>query len=357
MDKIVKIATERISEQDIAGSLSARLKELLPDMKVEKVETSTTGSLCDISLKVRIGNSSKRLCCEIKSKGEPVYLYQAIGKLNQSPEVKKGAYPVIITPFISEQGRKVCKDAGFGYIDLSGNVFLKFGSVYIEKSSDNKSSFKTKGALSANIFARKSSRILRVMLENPKNSWNFSTLSREVKVNIRRAFEVVKVLNEKGFIDKQRGAIKLTKPGELLNYWAENYDFQRNKLNTYFSFTRTFEEFKKNLVEISKKENLQYALTLHSGASLVAPFVRFKDTDLYIQGDIGKWAELLNLKPVEFGGTVNLMTPYDDGVFYRKQEIEGAFVVCNTQLYLDLIKYPARGSEQAEFLRKQKMGF
>ena len=348
---------EKISEQEIIRSLSTRLKELLPDIKIKKValESLTGRSFCDAVLKVRVGNSSKLLCFEVKSKGEPIYLYQAIGQLSQSPEVKKGAYPVVIAPFISEQGRKVCKDAGFGYIDLIGNVFLKFGSVYVEKIYNGKPY--PQAVTSTNLFARKSSRILRVILENPKKSWNFSTLSKEASVNIRRAFEIIKFLNEKDFVDKQRGAIKLTKPGELLNYWSENYDFRKNKINTYFSFTRTFEEFKKNLAEMSKKRNFQYALTLHSGASLVAPFVRFSDTHLYVQGDPEEWTESLALKPVESGGTINLITPYDEGVFYRRQEVDGVFAVCNTQLYLDLMKYPARGSEQAEFLRKQKMEF
>lgn len=348
---------EKISEQEIVKSLPIRLKELLPDIKIEKAAFEVRGSksFCDAVIKVRVGNSSKLLCFEVKSEGEPIYLYQAIGQFSQSPERQRGGYPVIVAPFISEQGRKVCKDAGFGYIDLIGNVFLKFGSVYIEKSSNGKPY--PQAVASTNLFVRRTSRILRVMLENPKKSWNFSTLSKEASVNIRQAFEVIKILNEKGFVDKQRGAIKLTKPGELLDYWSENYDFQKNKINTYFSFTRTFEEFKKNLAGISKKGDFQYALTLHSGASLVAPFVRFSDTYLYIQGDPEEWAEILALKPVESGGTIKLVIPYDEGVFYRRQEIEGVFAVCNTQLYLDLIKYPARGSEQAEFLRKQKMEF
>jgi len=37
--------------------------------------------------------------------------------------------------------------------------------------------------------------------------------------------------------------------------------------------------------------------------------------------------------------------------------IRGIRVVCNTQLYLDLINYPARGREQAEVLRRQKLGY
>ncbi len=344
------------SKQKIVDALFEKIEELLPDVKIEEIKKFSGDDFYDLILTVRIGNVSKHLCCEIKSRGEPLYLYQAIGHLRQLQKNKKGGYPVVIAPFISELGRRICKNEGFGYIDLTGNIFLQFNSVYIEKTSEKKISFKQQET-SADIFARKSSRVLRVMLENPKVLWNFSTLSQEADLNIRRTFEIIKVLNEKGFVEKKRGSIKLLKPGKLLDYWSENYNFHDNITNTFFSFARTFKEFKEILVNASKNIGSQYALTLHSGAALVAPFVRFSDIHIYIEKGIERWVEVLELKPVESGGTINLLTPYDDGVFYRRQKVQNIFVVCNTQLYLDLIKYPARGKEQADFLRQQKMKF
>ena len=65
----------------------------------------------------------------------------------------------------------------------------------------------------------------------------------------------------------------------------------------------------------------------------------------------------LGLHTVEFGGNVHLLRPYDEGVFYRLRSPQGIAVVGNIQLYLDLYKYPARGREQAEFLREKEIGF
>jgi hypothetical protein len=39
------------------------------------------------------------------------------------------------------------------------------------------------------------------------------------------------------------------------------------------------------------------------------------------------------------------------------QVVEGVKVVSDVQLYVDLYNYPARGREQADFLRERKMGF
>lgn len=69
------------------------------------------------------------------------------------------------------------------------------------------------------------------------------------------------------------------------------------------------------------------------------------------------WVDALDLHIVEFGGNVHLLQPYDEGVFYQLRKPEGIAVVGNIQLYLDLYNYPARGREQAEFMRDQEIGF
>ncbi len=63
----------------------------------------------------------------------------------------------------------------------------------------------------------------------------------------------------------------------------------------------------------------------------------------------------MQLERIEFGGTVHVITPYDEGVLQHRQMIEQLPVVCNTQLYLDLFQHPTRGKEAAEFLRKERM--
>ena len=349
---------QNLSEKKIIKLLPRRLAKILPDVKIKKVEWAGSNSLWDIGIEIKVGNSLKWLRCEVKARGEPLYLYQAIGRLTHAPEIKRGDFPVIIVPYISEQGRRVCKEAGIGYIDLVGNIFLKFNSVFIEKTSEEKPTAKFKRKPTFRMpFASKSSRVLRVLLENPGKVWTFPSLSREAKANIRTAFSVIYVLKEKGFIDKKRGAIRLIKPKAMLDYWVENYDFKKNQTLSYFSFTRTFDEFLAALRKLWGNRKFNYALTLHSGAALIAPFVRFKDVHFYIYGEPEPWVKELNLRSVESGGTIHLVIPYDDGVFYNRQFVDNVSVVCNTQLYIDLINYGARGKEQADFLREKKMRF
>ena len=116
---------------------------------------------------------------------------------------------------------------------------------------------------------------------------------------------------------------------------------------------------------LEKAENLPFALSYFSGADLIAPFIRgITKLQFYIKqsGDLENWEKLLGLQQVENGANVELYIPYDEGVFYQTQQIstpsgKKAPVVSNIQLYMDLFNNPARGAEQAQHLREQKMGF
>lgn len=78
---------------------------------------------------------------------------------------------------------------------------------------------------------------------------------------------------------------------------------------------------------------------------VVAPYVRPTTIYFYIEEEkkAETWVELLNLRPVEKGGNVSMVLPYDKGVFYGVTQVGGVRVVSKVQLYIDLFNYPARG--------------
>lgn len=339
----------------VKRDLLKRLPTFFPEGKVSSIRILKRGA--DFSFDLQVGTIKKRIVCEVKSVGEPRYLFQAIQQLKFYTRDQKDLYPLIAAPYISEQGRSICKESGVGYMDLVGNLYLNSPPIFIERESVKEPPKRFRIPTDRTILAPKSSRVLRTLLQNPEKTWNLTTLAQESDLYIRQVWLVVNALADKGFIEKKRGAVSLIKPKELLDYWASHYDFSKNIEQSYYSFARSFDEFAAQTRKAASSTGKGYAFTRHSGASLVAPFVRFTDVHLYCDGELEDWVKALELKPVEFGGTIHLISPYDVGVFYQKQEINGSSVVCNIQLYLDLITYPARGKEQAEFLREKKIGF
>ncbi|MGH7205760.1 MAG: type IV toxin-antitoxin system AbiEi family antitoxin [Nitrospiraceae bacterium] len=342
------------TEKEIIASLRRRLPELLPTLQVD-VEQPARDARWDLVLKVRSAGRTRRVVCEIKSVGEPRYLSQAIASLTKATQKDPRMYPLIVAPYISTEGQRVCREAGVGYLDLTGNAFLSFDGVLVDRASP-KPPPREKARL-RRLFAPKSSRIIRVFLEQPELDWTLARLAEEAMVSLRTAHLVVNALQEKGYIEKRRGAITLQKPGELIDLWAQDYRFEKNRQHTYYTFVRSTNELAANLTDHATKHKEAVGLTLHSGAAFVAPFVRSVDVHAYFVGDRERLVNALDLRPVESGGTVHLLEPYDEGVFYRVQTIRGVQIVCNTQLYLDLVNYPARGREQAEALRRQRLRY
>jgi len=104
-------------------------------------------------------------------------------------------------------------------------------------------------------------------------------------------------------------------------------------------------------------ENVNYALGLHAGASLISPHAVFDSIHLYVQNQqvADYFIKHLKLKSVDQGENVIFLFPYyKHSVFYDKQKLKGLWVVSDIQLYLDLYNYPVRGLEQAEHLYEKR---
>jgi len=209
-----------------------------------------------------------------------------------------------------------------------------------------------------NVFSSKASRILRVLLVNPKKEWSILNLAEETGTAYGHTYRLIKTMLKLGLCRKtETNRVKVSNPGELLSRWAAYYDFNLlNETKAYYSMERELDSLLRKLPP-NGEDDLKYALTLHVGASLIAPYVRPTSLHIYIESEEESIMKRLGLQPTELGGNVYLVKPYDEGVFYGVQEVRGVCVVSSVQLYVDLYNYPARGREAAEHLRKEGIGF
>jgi len=208
------------------------------------------------------------------------------------------------------------------------------------------------------MFSPVSTRIIRKLLVRPKDTWTTKSLSVYTGVSIGYTHRVTKKLITEGFLERdQNYRLKLLDPTELLDLWREEYSFKINTIYPFYTFQKDEEKILNEIGRVSEKNGMEYALTLHCAGNLVYPFVRSKDLYFYISSPTDKWIRELDLKPVESGGNIHIVEPYDPGVLQDIQEIDGHRVVSDVQLYLDLYNYPRRGREQANRIREKKLGY
>jgi hypothetical protein len=346
----------RISE--FKKEAAERLHGLFPQVAEwqESLDATVGDQTVDVLVRFRIGQESKTLICETRSRGEPRYLREAITRLRELRAHLGGAYPVVAAPYVSPESAAVVRRNGCGYVDLSGNCYLAFDTVLIHKEG-RPNAGPTRRPLKA-LFAPRATRVVRALLVERERAWRLDELGRAVSVSLGHAHNVVKRLEELDWVERGRdGLYRLTRPGELLEAWRDEYRYDVNGLGAFVSPTGDKRRVMEGLARQATELGLSYAFTLHAGASLIGPHVRVSTVHCYVSGDVEPLVRALGLQAVEGEGSVYLMAPYDPGVFYAPIVKGGFRVVSIPQLYVDLHGHERRGREQAEKLRRDAMGF
>ena len=353
------IVNAEMTEKEIEQKFKASFKSLFPKLKnATLISEYSSGkeAKVDVSLRLKIGAEKETLLCEIVAQSFPKQIKEKGLQLLETTEQGKKGYPVIIAPYISEMGKEVCKKIGIGFLDLSGNAYLDFNSFYLEVEG-KPSKFKSPDKLSG-LFNPKGERVLRYYLvqEKDESLVTYRQITKEASVSLGQLSKVNKKLDEFGFWSEQSKGSKIIDKSKLLDLWRENYRSARNRVLSFYSIMQV-PQIEKQLAEFCKATKIQYALTLFSGANRFAPFTRYNVATSYFSGDIEKMRRDLELKEVPSGANLQTIIPYDEGVYYKAQEVNSISVANPIQIYLDLYNYKGRGREQAEFLRERVIKF
>jgi hypothetical protein len=346
-----------MKEPEIVIRIKDELERNLRDIPFVQLRNSATqaslpGVQVDLLLELQVKDSLQKVIVEVKSPGEPRIIRAAMQQLREYLDRTEDAYPMVAAPYISGDTARVCKKSSVGYIDLAGNLFLNFDQVYIERRNYPNPAIEKRQVRS--IFSPKASRIMRVMLSNPRRSWRVQELAREAQISVGLASRLKGRLLDLEYASEEENGLTLSRPGELLEQWANNYSFRKNRACDYFSLDE-IKELERNLSQYCDRRGIPYALTLFSGAALVAPYMRYTRGFAYVRNNVREVADSLGLKQVSSGPNFSILEPYDEGVFYGSREIDGMRVVSDIQLYLDLVGFKGRGGESAEFLFEQRI--
>jgi hypothetical protein len=266
---------------------------------------------------------------------------------------KPKSYGIMAAPYLSGESIKICKENGIGFIDLAGNCLINIDDIYIDiqgKPNPNPDKRRLKS-----LFSYKSTRALRVLLCDPARDWYVKELAKEANISLGLASNLKQKLLDFEFIKaKEKKAFYVPAPEALLNNWAGSYSYRENKIANFYSFDEV-NDIESKLAEYCESQHIQYGFTLSSGASQVAPSLRYNKVFAYINAPVKQVAQQLGWKEVPSGANISLLEPYDEGVFYGLQVFNDHKVVSDIQLYLDLKNYKERGEEAAKFLLENRL--
>lgn len=216
-----------------------------------------------------------------------------------------------------------------------------------------------KGKYSLRRFTDKAAQLILLLLSDPDRKWHIHDF-QEVGVSAGWTSEILTALHHADLVKREYHGkwsyTTLLSPRRLIGAWTEKYSFSMNRRCSFQSNQKNILADLKRVFEKEKKP--PYALTLHTGANLVAPYVKSSAVHAYLHprsfGEtLAFVTRALNLRQVMDGGNVHLCEPYyKEAVFRNSQTIRGFRVVSNLQLYLDLFHSGLRGYEHSTHLKR-----
>lgn len=345
---MMKTEVEAIRETEKA--LRCCLSDV-PFLQIEdiQIEPRTTFGRPDLIAKLRMPTGEITLVLEVKFSGQPRIAREAVMQIERMASEIPNAYGVFVAPYISPRSADICIQRNVGYMDLAGNCRFSFWPVYIKTVCERNPFAKMRQLRS--LYSPKSIKtttILRVLLENPKQVWKTQQLAEEAVTSLGQVASVKKQLEDREWLQSDSAGFRLTDAVALLSDWSKNYDIRQNSIHDFYSL-KSVPDIETELAEFCSREGITYALTGFSGGARYAPAVRYQRATAYVADDtLAAVADALGLKEVSSGANVSLISLVDRNLLYGSQLIDGASVASPSQVYLDLISLRARGEEAAE---------
>ena len=258
--------------------------------------------------------------------------------------------PLLITVRLSESFVAQCHERGVSCLDLNGRVWIKAPGLLIDRNVPNFSVRYRLAESDIRFFSPKSTRLARALLSYPDRVWLQQDLAELTGLSQGLVSRLLNHAAREGWVEGRRGDWKLTRIAPLLDEWAKADEWsKRVTLRQYSTLSTDFAALARSLVARTVGD---IAFTQWFAANLRFPYTQPPVVSAYRREfPTPEEQNVLNLRQVTDGGKLWVIVPRDTGVFQTVRRIEGLPLVCDAQIYLDLLQVGLRGPDQAKALR------
>jgi len=342
----------------------------LPGVRIRAVKAQPTEGF-DVQFELESGKKRVLVLGEIKSVVSPKLLEGIAPWIRRMKSLREGVSFALICPALSPRSQAFCIENGIDFMDLAGNVSINVpGTFTLQRLGMQSKEWSTpsNSLPSTNVFSGRSSRVLRVLLEEAR-AWTLTGIANELQAETKKfglAFSTKQVdfaihlgtiskalasLDEQLWIRRQGSSILVPEPRRLLLAWAEKYKERyrwrlRNSFETANPFAAALSQINNGLKPLLRSP---YAFT-GAAATIDAPFIDLDTIDLFLlSGKDDAKLRQLDQRP-ESGRKLRFTYPYDSGVFLYARTDGSVPMVSNIQAYLDLYARGGRDLKQADYL-------
>jgi hypothetical protein len=316
-----------------------QLRALLPaGWRVDREGATSTDALIRITAP---DTRSATFAVEVKRRLPPGNVGQLAMKMDRLSDER----PAVFAGWLSPSTRRALRDADIGFLDLTGNVDLRLQrpGLFLRDVGAAKDPTPASGAIKSlrGIGAARAVRAL-VDFDPPYGVRELAQASGASAPVISRVIGLL----ERDELLTRNGRITRVDWEGVLRRWAEDYDFAKANRVLGAIDPRGMNAFLAKLSAYTE----QWAATGTLGVPPGVAVVPMGLAAIYVSSAESA-ARHLKLTLTETGTNVLLIEPPDEGAFVRSKKGSDGITRCApTQVVVDLLTGPGRGSSEAEAL-------
>jgi hypothetical protein len=266
---------------------------------------------------------------------------------------RRTTIPLVAVPFMGEVARRVCEAQRISWFDLSGNARIVAPGLRV--IVDGKPNLYRGPGRPASIFAPKSARVVRWLLENPDRALKQRDIARATDMTEGFVSRIVSRLEQESYVGREAsGALRVKDPALLLEAWRDEYRFDRHVILQGHVAARSGDALTRFVGDTLAESSIEHAATGLAAAWQMTHYAAFRIATFFLAEPPSKeLRERLRFREDTRGANLWLVLPNDVGVFHGAEARDGVRCVHPVQAYVDLKAHPERATAAAEQLRSE----
>ncbi len=307
---------------------------------------------------VRYAGTQTAVAVEFKQRANTATAWQLVHIAHERPDLPL----LLVAGETTTAAREILKEHGVALIDGLGNAHIELPGLVYHLAGRRKPS-KHAAAVRPTRLRGKAGIVAQALLLQPDRDWQVADLADKAQTSAALAHRVLTRLELEEIVATEGAGPKrvrrLANPAALLDLWAEENADRPTRTPAYL-LEQTPQRVIQELAERLTRGHIEYALTGAAAGTLIAPFITAVPV---IEVWVGATAaveelhEVTGARPVTEGQNVTFLQSRHDAPLAFRELTNNLCLVNKFRLYVDLRSDPRRGTEQADHLRREVIGF
>lgn len=255
---------------------------------------------------------------------------------------------MLAAQYLNSSARKRIVEEGLNYADATGNLHLSLEepALFIRDTGASRDPWRGPGRPRDSFRGPIAARVVRALVDFAP-PMTVPTLIERSEVSTGAGYRMIDFLERQDLVERQpRGPITRADWRGVLESWARDYELNLAETADTFLAPRGLLSLWERL---SGVEESCYVLSGSAAAAYYEEYAQARMAMLYAD-EPQRFAERLDLRPVESGANVLLVRPADRVVYARAQERHGIRIAAPSQVAVDLLNGPGRAPVEAQAL-------